>query len=89
MKFNFKHILSQVVFKAKTQYDNMQVNIKEIKIHNIKMGGVFTLPAAADGTGSWTPSDLLGQNAFTVVKTQTSRSIAIPQLLIFPQILLC
>lgn len=68
MKFNFKHILSQVVFKAKTQYDNMQVNIKEIKIHNIKMGGVFTLPAAADGTGSWTPSDLLGQNAFTVVK---------------------
>ena len=36
--------------------------------HNIKMGGVFTLPAAADGTGSWTPSDLLGQNAFTVVK---------------------
>ena len=68
VKFNFKHILSQVVFKAKTQYDNMQVNIKEIKIHNIKMGGVFTLPAAADGTGSWTPSDLLGQNAFTVVK---------------------
>ena len=68
VKFNFKHILSQVVFKAKTQYDNMQVNIKEIKIHNIKMGGVFTLPAAADGTGSWTPSDLLGQNVFTVVK---------------------
>ena len=68
VKFKFKHILSQVVFKAKTQYDNMQVNIKEIKIHNIKMGGVFTLPAAADGTGSWTPSDLLGQNAFTVVK---------------------
>ena len=68
VKFTFKHILSQVVFKAKTQYDNMQVNIKEIKIHNIKMGGVFTLPAAADGTGSWTPSDLLGQNAFTVVK---------------------
>ena len=68
VKFKFKHILSQVVFKAKTQYDNMQVNIKEIKIHNIKMGGVFTLPAAADGTGSWTPSDLSGQNAFTVVK---------------------
>ena len=68
VKFNFKHILSQVVFKAKTQYDNMQVDIKEIKIHNIKFAGVFTLPATADGTGSWTPSDLLGQNAFTVVK---------------------
>ena len=68
VKFNFKHILSQVVFKAKTQYDNMQVNIKEIKIHNIKFGGIFTLPAAADGTGSWTPSDLSYPNAFTVVK---------------------
>ena len=27
VKFNFKHILSQVVFKAKTEYDNMQVDI--------------------------------------------------------------
>ena len=53
VKFNFKHILSQVVFKAKTQYDNMQVDINVIKIHNIKFGGVFTLPATADGTGSW------------------------------------
>lgn len=36
VKFNFKHILSQVVFKAKTEYDNMQVNIKDIKIFNVK-----------------------------------------------------
>lgn len=35
VKFNFKHILSQVVFKAKTQYDNMQVDIDVIKIHNL------------------------------------------------------
>lgn len=32
VKFTFKHILSQVVFKAKTQYDNMQVDINMIKI---------------------------------------------------------
>lgn len=68
VKFNFKHILSQVVFKAKTQYDNMQVDIKEIKIHNIKFFGVFTLPTAADGTGSWGLTDLTFSNAFTVVK---------------------
>ena len=53
VKFNFKHILSQVVFKAKTQYDNMQVDIDVIKIHNFKFAGAFTLPAAADGTGRW------------------------------------
>lgn len=73
VKFNFKHILSQVVFKAKTQYDNMQVDIDMIKIHNVKMGGFFTLPAAADGTGSWSdlndlPSEASGLGKFTVVK---------------------
>ena len=68
VKFNFKHILSQVVFKAKTQYDNMQVDIDVIKIHNFKFAGAFTLPAAADGTGSWSSPDLESPLAFTVVK---------------------
>ena len=73
VKFNFKHILSQVVFKAKTEYDNMQVDINMIKIHNVKMGGFFTLPATADGTRSWSdpadlPSEVSGLGKFTVVK---------------------
>ena len=86
VKFNFKHILSQVVFKAKTEYDNMQVDINMIKIHNVKMGGFFTLPATADGTGSWSdpadlPSEVSGLGKFTVVKdvniTVKSNTIAI------------
>ena len=68
VKFNFKHILSQVVFKAKTEYDNMEVDIDMIKIHNFKFAGAFTLPAAADETGSWSSSDLAFPHAFTVVK---------------------
>ena len=68
VKFNFKHILSQVVFKAKTQYDNMQVDIDMIKIHNFKFAGAFTLPATAEETGSWSSSDLALPHAFTVVK---------------------
>ena len=73
VKFTFKHILSQVVFKAKTEYANMQVDINMIKIHNVKMGGFFTLPATADGTGSWSdpadlPSEVSGLGKFTVVK---------------------
>ena len=71
VKFNFKHILSQVVFKAKTQYANMQVDIRDIKIHNIKLGGIFTLPAAAGETGSWSSHDLTFANAFTVVKDKS------------------
>jgi len=68
VKFNFKHILSQVVFKAKTQYDNMQVDIDMIKIHNFKFAGAFTLPVTAEETGSWSSSDLAFPHAFTVVK---------------------
>ena len=68
VKFNFKHILSQVVFKAKTQYDNMQVDIDMIKIHNFKFAGAFTLPATAEETGSWSSSNLAFPHAFTVVK---------------------
>ena len=73
VKFNFKHILSQVVFKAKTEYDNMQVDINMIKIYNVKIGGVFTLPAAADVTGNWSdldglPSEASGLGTFTVVQ---------------------
>ena len=71
VKFNFKHILSQVVFKAKTQYDNMQVDIDVIKIHNFKFAGAFTLPATAEETGSWSSSDLAFPHAFTVVKDKS------------------
>lgn len=68
VKFNFKHILSQVVFKAKTEYDNMEVDIDMIKIHNFKFAGAFTLPATAEETGSWSSSDLAFPHAFTVVQ---------------------
>jgi len=71
VKFNFKHILSQVVFKAKTQYDNMQVDIDMIKIHNFKFAGAFTLPATAEETGSWSSPDLTFPHAFTVVKDKS------------------
>ena len=70
VKFIFKHILSQVVFKAKTEYANMEVDIKDIKIYNIKFSDTFTLPTAAKGTGSWTSSGPLGKNAYTVVQNE-------------------
>lgn len=74
--FQFKHILSQVVFQAKTALANMEVHIKDIKIHNIKYAGNFTLPATSTESGTWalTPipeaADKKRHNAFTVVKDQ-------------------
>lgn len=74
--FQFKHILSQVVFKAKTALENMEVKINEIKIHNIKYAGTFTLPTTSTESGTWTLNPILPgtdgkrHNAFTVVKGQ-------------------
>ena len=47
VKFTFKHILSQIVFKARTELESMNVTIKDIKIHNAKISGTFTLPTDA------------------------------------------
>lgn len=46
VQLNFKHILSQVLFRAKVQYESMSVTIKEMKIHNLALGGTFTFPSA-------------------------------------------
>lgn len=73
VKFNFKHILSQIVFQAKTQYEGMLVDIKDIKIHNFKTSGTFTFPATAEALpaqGDWQPNATVA-GAFTVVKDKT------------------
>lgn len=54
VNLHFHHILSQVVFSAKTEYPNMKVEIKSIKINNLKNSGTFTLPEeGAVGSGIW------------------------------------
>lgn len=75
VKFNFKHILSQIVFQAKTQYEGMQVDIKDIKIHNFKLSGTFTFPATAEASPALndrqTPANAPANGTCSVVKDQT------------------
>lgn len=77
VKLTFKHILSQVIFKAKTNDNDLQVDINYIKIHNFKIAGTFTFPSNATASPSrsdWTLKDLepgtdgSRKNAFTVKK---------------------
>lgn len=56
VKFNFKHILSQVVFQAKTQYANMEVEIKALSIHNFYWNGTFTIPVGEPSQKDWDPT---------------------------------
>lgn len=50
----FKHILSQVLFKAKTNDDKLEVEIKEMKFHNAQLGGTFTIPEGNPQIENWT-----------------------------------
>lgn len=45
VKFNFKHIMSQVLFKARVEYESMAVTIRSIKMNNFYISGTFTFPA--------------------------------------------
>lgn len=56
VQMNFKHILSQVVFKAKTTSSILEVDVDNIKIHNFVHGGTFTLPAGEPAKSNWSLS---------------------------------
>ena len=74
VKFNFKHILSQVVFQAKTQYANMQVEIKALSIHNFYGVGTFTIPKEKrePSQTDWDPTEqFYHSNGFTAVMNQS------------------
>lgn len=76
VKFEFKHIMSQVVFQAKTQYEDMQVDIKDIKIHNYKFSGIFTFPTNGKDPeqSNWAPQ-LSNKPEATVGKAQPTISV--------------
>lgn len=56
VQMNFKHILSQVVFKAKTASSILEVDVKSVKIHNFVHSGTFTLPADEPAMSNWSTS---------------------------------
>lgn len=47
VSINFRHALSQIVFKAKNTNKNLKVIVKGVKIGNIKKAGNFTYPTNA------------------------------------------
>ena len=47
VNINFRHALSQIVFKAKNTNENLKVTVKGVKIANIKKKGDFTYPTSA------------------------------------------
>ena len=76
----FQHILSQVVFQAKTVNSDMEVYIKEIKIKNFKLGGTFTIPTdgSSPSQSSWSSLGAVFKfSPFTVIKKTDADPIKI------------
>lgn len=69
VELNFRHALSQIVFKARNESENIFVQIKGVKVMNVKNSGTYTFPTTTDpnlptsGTadsenrGSWALAD--------------------------------
>lgn len=102
VNLKFHHILSQVAFRAKTNLDGMQVDIKEIKIKNFKTGGTFNLPDDAETKptqSNWQLGNTYKHSAFTLISkaddapivvnsTSTAKDITIDNPMLFaPQTL--
>ena len=71
VKMNFRHILSQIAFQAKTNNPNIEVEIKDIKLYNLGMSGHFTFPEndqKQPTKANWEPTDIIGGAAFNVIK---------------------
>lgn len=75
VSLNFKHTLSQVLFRAKVQYEFMEVTIKKMMITNFYTGGTFTFPTDdnAPTQRNWSSTDEqhTGSGGFTVKKAGT------------------
>lgn len=88
----FKHILSQVLFKAKTNDDKLEVEINGIKFHNFQLGGTFTIPTGDPQRTDWSQPGS-AQNTFTVGMdgtakfTNTGIDVFTKPMLFVPQVL--
>ena len=54
VNINFRHALSQIIFKAKNTNNNLKVMINDVKVVNVVKGGDFTYPESTTATGSIT-----------------------------------
>ena len=52
---NFRHALSQIVFKAKNTNSTLRVNVQGVEVVNVANKGTFTYPAAT--TAEWLSTD--------------------------------
>lgn len=71
VSLDFKHILSQIAFKAKTLDENTKVEIESIVIHNVDEAGTFVMPTEGSTETGWTLKG--SKKKFTIGMNSTTR----------------
>lgn len=87
VNLTFKHILSQVLFKAKTNDDKMEVQIKEMKFHNFQPGGTFSIPVEEWELNGYVIIPVTVGMDETKTVTSTSTEVITKPMLFIPQTL--
>lgn len=73
VKLQFKHALSQVVFKAKKNDPLMHVEVNKMVLHNVQSVGTFQFPTDEAYDGQWTHTSAYRSHAnYTVGFSQTA-----------------
>lgn len=85
VNLTFKHILSQVLFKAKTNDDKLKVEIKGIKFHNFQPAGTFTIPTEEWKLNGYVIIPVTAGMDGTKTVTSTSTEIITKPMLFVPQ----
>lgn len=91
---HFRHALTQVSFLARTELANLEIDIEDIKIHNLAFYGALTLPAGVEtiSQSNWVPGDKvtldLSPNRLpAVVEHIAQEPVEVSQQLYLPQVL--
>lgn len=88
VQLNFRHALSQIVFKARNESENIFVQIQGVRVMNVKNSGTYTFPTTTDpnlptsGTadsenrGSWALADTKAEYnvTFSLVNVKGSKT---------------
>ena len=90
VKMQFRHILSNVKFKATTDNASITVDIESIKLRNVAKNGTFTIPAneTKPDSSAWTTSNvdtltlIKGQDLKITSKAITDITVAAPMLVV-------
>ena len=86
VQLNFRHALSQIVFKARNESENIFVQIKGVKVMNVKNSGTYKFPTTTDpnlptsgnadseNRGSWALADTKAEYNVTFSLTDVKGS---------------